>query len=452
MISILPSRDDPVVASGSEVAGGPAGSRVLLGAGWWNVFRVLVVMTATAAAIGYLSKAHCLLSGWGTGKYTHLCYSDIPPLYHLRGLAGGAVPYLSDLPDDQVLEYPALTGVFVYLAARLTPADNTLWYFNVNVLLLLACWLIAVLATAVASRSRPWDAAMVALAPGIVLAGTINWDLLPVALVAVSMALWARNRPLVSGLFLGLAIAAKFYPLLLLGPMFLLCWRARTWAAFAKYAAGAVTAWLIVNVPFILLNPAGWAKFYTFSQERGEDFGSVWLALTTAGHPVPPERLNTLATGLLALAAVGIAVLVWRAPMTPRVAQVMFLVVAAFLVTNKVYSPQYVIWLIPLAALARPRWRDFLIWQTAEVTYFVAIWLYLAGLDAGAKGLPKQAYAVAILVHILGTLWFSGLVIRDVLRPQRDPVRIDGAGVLDPLAGPLDHPGAVRPRIQGIAD
>ena len=185
MISILPTRDDPVAASSSEVAGGPAGSRVLLGTGWWNVFRVLVVMTAVAAVVGYLSKAHCLLNGWGPGKYTHLCYSDIPPLYHARGLADGAIPYLSDLPVDQVLEYPALTGVFVYVAARLTPAGDTSWFFNVNVLLLLACWIVAVLATAVAQRSRPWDAAMVALAPGVILAGTINWGLLPVGLVAV---------------------------------------------------------------------------------------------------------------------------------------------------------------------------------------------------------------------------------------------------------------------------
>ena len=32
------------------------------------------------------------------------------------------------------------------------------------------------------------------------------------------------------------------------------------------------------------------------------------------------------------------------------------LVVAAFAITNKVYSPQYVLWLLPLAAMARPRW------------------------------------------------------------------------------------------------
>jgi uncharacterized membrane protein len=122
----------------------------------------------------------------------------------------------------------------------------------------------------------------------------------------------------------------------------------------------------------------------------------------------------------------------------PRVGQVLFLVVAAFLLTNKVYSPQYVVWLIPLAVLARPRWRDLLIWQGAEVVYFVSIWLYLAGLDSEeAKGLSQEAYAVAILIHVFATLWLCGMVVRDVIQPRHDPVRNDGSGEFDPLAGPF---------------
>ncbi len=446
MISILPSREDPTVASGSEVAGGPAGTRVLLGVTWWNALRVLVVMTGVAAVIGYLSKWHCMSNGWGEGRYTHLCYTDIAPLYSLRGLADGAIPYITDLPGDQILEYPALTGLFMYLAALITPQGNGRVFFDLNVIMLFACWVSAVLATAVAQRTRPWDAAMVALAPGIILAGTINWDLLPVALVAVSIAFWARCKPFWSGVFLGLAIAAKFYPLLFLGPMFLLAWRARRWRAFGLYALGAAVSWLAVNVPLMVANFDGWARFYLFSQERGEDFGSIWLVLSTAGRGIPAESLNTVATGLLLVLCAGIAVLIWRAPVTPRVAQVLFLVVAAFLLTNKVYSPQYVIWLIPLAALARPRWRDFLIWQTGEAIYFVGIWLYLAGLDGdGAKGLSAQSYAVVILIHVFATVWLCGMVVRDALGPSHDPVRTDGSGVDDPLAGAFAAPPPATP-------
>ena len=75
-----------------------------------------------------------------------------------------------------------------------------------------------------------------------------------------------------------------------------------------------------------------------------------------------------------------------RAPATPRLAQLGFLVVAGFLLVNKVYSPQYVLWLLPLAVLARPRWRDQLVWQAGEVAYFARVWWYLGGdLEPGRR-------------------------------------------------------------------
>ena len=122
--------------------------------------------------------------------------------------------------------------------------------------------------------------------------------------------------------------------------------------------------------------------------------------------------------------------------------------IAAFLVTNKVYSPQYVLWLIPLAALARPRWRDFLLWQAAEVVYFFAVWWYIIAGDEASKGLPDRFYWLAILVHIGATVAYAVLVVRDVLQPEHDPVRAS-TGEDDPGGGVLDGaedrvgPGAV---------
>jgi len=125
-------------------------------------------------------------------------------------------------------------------------------------------------------------------------------------------------------------------------------------------------------------------------------------------------------------------------------------------VTNKVYSPQFVLWLIPLAVLARPRWRDFLIWQSCEVLYFFAAWWFLQSLAHPDRALPAEWYATAVFVHILGTLYFAAMVVRDIVRPQHDPVRNDGIDVDDPAGGVLDHatdwfvlrvPAAVGPAI-----
>jgi uncharacterized membrane protein len=450
---VLPSEHDPLVAGAVERIGGPVGRRVRGWATWWSPLRILVGLSVVSFLLAYLQKLPCRLEGFaGDASYVKLCYSDIPPLFGGRGFADGLFPYLQ-IGGDRPLEYPVLTGYFMQVAAWLTGSDGTdrgLAFFDWNALLLFVCLLVTVIAVALTVRRRTWDAAMVALAPGTILCLLINWDMLAVALTAVSMLLWSRRHPTWSGIVLGLAIAAKFYPVLLLGPLFLLCLRGGRLKEFAATTAAAAGAWAVVNVPVMWVSFDGWAEFYRFSSERGVDWGSFWYFLVILGHGVPAEIVNTVAVGLLGLLCVGIAVLALAAPRRPRYAQLAFLVVAAFCVTNKVYSPQYVLWLIPLAVLARPRWRDFLVWQAGEVVYFAAIWYFLLGYgNDNNKALPEGWYAAAILVHIVATLWFAGLIVRDILRPEHDPIRSDGVPehADDPGGGVLDGaPDAWGPR------
>ncbi|TAK70320.1 MAG: DUF2029 domain-containing protein [Actinomycetota bacterium] len=443
---VLPTRADPQLQAATEGFGGPIGRRARFGATWWTPVRVLLVLGGLTYLAGALLKAPCVANSWASpDRYEHLCYSDIPVLYPLRGLADGIIPYLQDpLAGQQPLEYPVLTGGFMYVAALLTRALGRVgsWsaFYQVNVVMLAACFLVTVAATAKTVVRRPWDAAMVAVAPCMLFVATINWDLLALALTSVSLLLWSRQREGWAGVALGLAVAAKLYPVVLLGVLLLLCWRAARMPQFGRFVLGAAVAWSVVNLPLALANPYSWSYFYTFSRERGEDFGSVWLALTTAGHGVSATSLNSYVAISLLLAAAGIAALIIFAPRRPRLAQAAFLIVAAFVLTNKVYSPQYVLWLLPLAVLARPRWRDFLIWQAAEVCYVVAIWWYLVGLEKDAKGLLPGWYAAAIWLHVIATLWFAALVVRDILRPAYDPIRSDGVPehADDPGGGCLD--------------
>ncbi|MER6080570.1 glycosyltransferase 87 family protein [Streptomyces sp. NPDC001833] len=445
---VRPTRDDEVAAAGSELIGGPIGRRALLGMSWWTPLRVVVIVAVGMFALGMVQKMPCYDSGWFFGassQYTHACYSDIPHLYQGRGFADGLVPYFDKLPGDMdYLEYPVLTGVFMEVAAWLTPGSGSImlqeqvyWFVNAGMLMLCA----AVIAVCVVRthRRRPWDGLLVALAPAFALTATINWDLLAVALTAAAMLMWSRSRPLAFGVLLGLATAAKLYPVFLLGPLFLLCWRAGKWREFFVATGGAVVAWLVVNLPVMIFAFDGWSKFYTFSQERGVDFGSFWL-IWAQNTTTPPSTdfVNTAATVLVLLCFLGIAALALTAPRRPRFAQLAFLVVAAFILTNKVYSPQYVLWLVPLAVLARPKWRDFLIWQACEVAYFLGIWMYLAYTTSGDahKGLPTDGYHWAIAVHLLGTLYLCGMVVRDILMPERDVVRRSGED--DPSGGVLD--------------
>ncbi|MEV6786733.1 glycosyltransferase 87 family protein [Streptomyces sp. NPDC051098] len=445
---VRPTRRDSVAASGSELIGGPAGRWALrVRSGYLTPVRVVAVVAIGMFALGMVQKMPCYNWAWFRGtssQYTHACYSDIPHLFLGRGFSEGLIPYFDRLPGDmEYLEYPVLTGLFMQVASWLNLADGSLQqqeqaYWMINAGMLMICTAVIAVCVARTHRRRPWDALLLALAPAFALTATINWDLLAVALTAAAMLMWSRGRTLAFGILIGLATAAKLYPALLLGPLLLLCWRAGKWREFATAALGAAGAWFVVNLPVMVLAPEGWKKFYTFSQERQIDFGSFWLIITQrTGEGIDVGKVNTYATLLMLLACAGIAALALAAPRRPRLAQLAFLVVAAFILTNKVYSPQYVLWLIPLAALARPRWRDFLIWQACEVMYFLGIWMYLAYTTSTKhQGLPPEGYQVAIALHVLGTLYLCAVVVRDILMPERDGVRQDGSD--DPSGGVLD--------------
>src|SRR5206468_806593 len=101
-------------------------------------------------------------------------------------------------------------------------------------------------------------------------------------------------------------------------------------------------------------------RFFDLNQTRGADWDSLWFVLQTKrgvaldANLRPGEAPHTLNTGVAVtfiVLLVGIAVLALRAPRRPRVPQLLFLTLVAFLLTNKVFSPQYSIWLLPLAVL-----------------------------------------------------------------------------------------------------
>ena len=124
------------------------------------------------------------------------------------------------------------------------------------------------------------------------------------------------------------------------------------------------------------------------------------------------NSLNLYEAGAIAVAFAGMLWLALAARRRPRLPQLCFLTLALFLVLNKVYSPQYVLWLLPFAVLARPRWRAFIVWQAAEIIYFLGIWMYLLGDPSGrsGKGLEFGGYAVALSLRDLAVLGLCVLV------------------------------------------
>lgn len=449
---VQPTVEDPVVEALSEPVGGPIGTR----AGrhpWWTPVRVVLALTALTFALGMVQKQPCAETNWDDGqlRYAAMCYSDLPYLYSLRGFAEMEWPYTDDeqvRARYQAMEYPVGISSWAFGTAWVTHVlagspDVTERYdtsveslsgrddvqrerrifvavnaVGLALMALLAAWFL----TGV-NPGRPWDAVAFAVSPALALSGLVNWDLLAVMLTAGALWAWARGRPALTGLMIGLGTATKLYPLFLLGGLLVICWRERRWRELGVVGGVAGAAYIVANAPAWVTGWDAWRYFWSFNADRGADLGSLWLVVQQATGWVPSAGLvNEVSWGFFVLWCVGVLVLGMAAPRTPRLAQLGLLVVAGFLLVNKVYSPQYVLWLLPLAVLARPRWRDLLIWQAGEVFYFAMVWLYLGGHLAPTGGGEAGAYWIAIVVRVLAELWLVAMVVRDVLRPWHDPV------------------------------
>ncbi|MFE7718239.1 glycosyltransferase family 87 protein [Nocardia rhizosphaerihabitans] len=525
-----PSRNDSLTAQLSTVIGGPVGEHALIGrVRFWTPLRVMFAFTVVFLALGWFAKAGCiqqtgdgaggLMLDWNNGRqYVAMCYSDTVPLYGAERLNEGAFPYkkswTESTPDGgtetRYMEYPVLSGLYQYAAMLignvwdhlpLPGALSVVVYFNVVALGLAMGWLITVWASSRLAGRRVWDAALIAVSPLVIVHAFTNFDALATAFAATGLLAWARRKPVLAGVLLGLGGAAKLYPLLLLGPILVLCLRAdpmqrlpaaraglrlrdvdsldtaRTWLRetpartqfFALRPLGAATlailaaagTWIAVNLPIAVLYPDGWREFFRLNTTRHADPDSIYNVITSftgwggfdgpLEHGQPPTVLNTVSLLLFLTACAGIAYLALTAARRPRVAQLCFLVVAAFLLTNKVWSPQYSLWLVPLAVLALPHRRILLAWMTIDALVWVPRMYYYLGEDA--KGLPEQWFTGTVVLRDLAVLGLCALIVHEILRPQDDLVRRDyvddpAGGILDRAPDPLLPwlPQFLRPR------
>ena len=519
-----PSRTDPLTAQLSTAIGGPVGDHALIGrARFWTPLRVMLAFAVVFLALGWAGKAACIQQApnadgrlsldWNNGRqYVAMCYSDTVPLYGAERLDEGAFPYKKKWTEDgadgrkhtRYMEYPVLSGLYQYVAMELGTAWDSLplpgalpvvVYFNFCAIGLALAWLVTIWASTQLAGRRVWDAALVALSPlGLVHIFT-NFDALATAFAATGLLAWARRRPVLAGVLLGLGGAAKLYPLLLLGPIVVLCLRTadrqrlpglrtllrrpgfgftravREYLAGARVSsmraaivtvAAAAASWLVVNLPIAIPFTPGWWEFFRLNTQRQADPDSIYNVITSFtgwqgfDGPLKPEQtpstLNAVSLILFVLACAAIAYIALTAPRRPRVAQLAFLVVAAFLLTNKVWSPQYSLWLVPIAVLALPHRRILLAWMTIDALVWFPRMYYYLGVDK--KGVPEQWFTGTVLLRDLAVIALCALIVRQIFRTDEDLVRREG--VDDPVGGVLDRapdpllpwlPVALRPRL-----
>ncbi len=435
--AVVPSRTDPVVRAASGVLGGPVGDHAGGTAGGgaarggpWRAAPVLALAAVVPVALAALTRAHCRSTGWASpDQFVHACYSDVPAMVANSGASG----------------QPPTTAVL--LRALDLAATTPRGAFDLAVLLGALAMAVATLCVVRTREQSPWDAALVALSPVVVTAGLVSVDLVAVALVASALLALHRHRPAVAGALLGLAAGVRPAVALVLVAVWLVVLvgrreQARAAArdaargpagapeggrralgvldalaasASAVLAAGLVTLAARVGTP----TQTGGSRWWDGS--GGAGYGAVWLlpgldGKLPSGAPLPWSALpagavSALAAGglvvVLLLGAAAAARTVGREP-TARLAAVALVLVAGGLAVSPSVPVQATLVVLPLAAVAVPRWRDHLPWAVAECAYATGTWLYLYSTSSeDGRGLPAGGYGVLLVLRLATLAWLA---------------------------------------------
>ena len=376
--------------------------------------RVVLLLALLASLLSFAKFNHCAQTGWQSpDQYVHACYSDIPALYGERGLDKGVWAYSSGADS---VEYPVIQGAIMWITAKVIPHGINNYFYTSALLLAL----LFIFISFITFKMKPEFGYLLPLAPAAVASLYINWDLWAIAMMMLAIYWFDRKAEVASAVALGIAISTKFLPIFLLIPIAIIFFRQERISKFVKYAAIAVATFALINLPVALTTPEGWWRFYDLNLNRGSDWGSLWYALSNLGLNLTHQNYLSILLLMIGLSALTIFLLQLRTP--PTLAHTAIFVMIIVMAVSKVYSPQYVLWLTPLAVIALIDRRDltiFWFWQGAEVIYHVAIWQHLAQVTGAQFGLPVVAYSVITLVRIGASLI---LLVRLAARHQSSRV------------------------------
>jgi hypothetical protein len=226
---------------------------------------------------------------------------------------------------------------------------------------------------ALRTRWTPWFAALVALWPMNAFSWEFRFDLFPTALLALGLLFALRERWALSGALLGLGAAAKWTPALAAISLVVWLGAGRRWRPAGALALAVALVFGLLHLPFLVWSPSETTYAYRYFSGQGVTGESLWyLLLAPFGRAsvsmrefwlpaTVPDWASSATIVVQALVLVALAVAAWRTRASLRGGVALAAIVpVAFLLTNRVFSPQYLVlmlaaWSIASALLVQSR-------------------------------------------------------------------------------------------------
>jgi hypothetical protein len=373
------------------LASGPAGATRTIA-----IFVILV-------NLGVALATKVPLRGHGSVGGPEYWYSDIRMLFVLRHLAYHVFPYVhgnyitsatgSVFLTRGEVEYPVLTGLFMWLASL--PVVSPSAYLLVSAALLAPFGIVCVWLLARMSGAR---ALLFAAAPAVALYGFINWDLISVAFAVGGVYLWWRGRPYLAATSFAVGGCAKLWPAFMLVPLVADLAARGEWRKSLRAGLVAGSVGLALNLPFAVVNWRGWYAPFAYQAALGLDRRQGMSLWDWYGQGLSPRLTEGLASCTM-LAALGVvSVLAWRRAQREGVfpfVQVCAAVPILYILTAKDNSAQYVLWVVPFFALLRLRPALWVLWSAVGLGWYAR----------GVFGLSPAGFMVLTMLEVVIGSW-----------------------------------------------
>jgi uncharacterized membrane protein len=306
------------------------------------------------------------------------------------------------------------------------------WMAGAGVALIL---LTAVALAALRARPAHFAAALGFIAVSPLLLGSVmlaRFDLWVTALAIGGLAAMLTGRERTGGVLFGAAVATKIWPAVFVPLCLIWIVRRQGRRAALRWLALTTASCAAFFLPFAALAPGGLGHSFGLQIDRPLQLESLGSQLLLAAHNLAglsvsvrtsygSQNLIAHGTGAMAALSTVLQILalcgVWAAfargpARTGRFVTAAAASVAVFVAFGKVFSPQYLIWLIPFVPLVRSRLATMLLGVSLVAT------LYYYPANYGDLILLKQDVTWIVLARDLVVVALTIELVRTLLLPE----------------------------------
>jgi len=326
----------------------------------------------------------------------HIGYSDIAPFFQ-KTLEPG-LPYI-----DKLVEYPVMTGMFIQTMGFVGNTFTGYYMGNAMVLILLTGVSSYFLLKMAAQDTHGRVLYFWALAPSMFLFSVYNWDVLALFFVILALYALRSGRYYRVAVFLALGFSTKFYPIIYMLPVLIIAPLTRRGKLIVVLAFLLVVA--AINVPFMIAHYPGWFYFFSFNATRMPNVDSLWNVL---GVMIPSladvKAINRISLALFLLSSLWLCGILRKGEVGAGFLGITLL----FLLSTKVFSPQYLLWLLPFFALVLPPSKK--LFYALELSNAVVLFSTLSFLFRDVPGSLLTTYVFVVARHCLLVVTFISLL------------------------------------------